>query len=183
MEPFSHPLLDIKKGCFNSASGRVIDIMNPRPDMIDIEDIANALSNMCRFGGHTKGFYSVAQHSVIVSRMVPQPQRLEALLHDATEAFVQDIISPLKHILGETYKPIEAKWEAAIASEYGITLPLHELVKDADIQALQLEFDCLLLGKRDEWDLKMKELGLPVTQWTPGWAKDKFLYEFRQYKK
>jgi len=78
-------------------SGGTFDILNPRAEDVRIEDIAHALSQQCRFTGHTKTFYSVAQHSVLASTLVAAPDELWALLHDASEAYMGDMNRPLKH--------------------------------------------------------------------------------------
>jgi 5'-deoxynucleotidase YfbR-like HD superfamily hydrolase len=77
-------------------SGKRFDYINSTADDVDIEDIANALSNICRFAGHVPEFYSVAQHSVLCSQIVPPEFAFEALMHDAAEAYCQDIPQPLK---------------------------------------------------------------------------------------
>ena len=79
-----------------TASGLHFDYRDIMRNEVKIEDIAHALSHLCRFGGHVPRFYSVAQHSVIVSHLVPPEHALGALLHDATEAFVQDVVRPVK---------------------------------------------------------------------------------------
>jgi len=82
-----------------TASGKLVDLLNPQPNDIDFRDIGHALSHLCRFTGHTKYFYSVAQHSLMMAEIVSHPARNYALLHDAKEAFIQDLSTPLKHAL------------------------------------------------------------------------------------
>lgn len=121
-----------------TATGRYFDLANPDPASIHIEDIATALSRLCRFTGHTQHFYSVAQHSVSVSRLVPQEYALEGLLHDASEAYLGDVSSPLKQMLPD-YRAIEKKVEAAIAERFWLIFPLHPSVKQADLKMLVTE--------------------------------------------
>ncbi len=88
-------------------------------DDIVINDIAVSLSNICRFAGHLSHFYSVAQHAVLCSQLVPQEFAFEALMHDATEAYCQDIPAPLKRLLPD-YKRMEEKIDAVIREKYGL---------------------------------------------------------------
>src|SRR5690606_28894528 len=103
--------------CIRTHSGNYIDVLNPNPDLIDINDIAHSLSMQCRFGGHTKVFYSVAQHSVECAKRVSPEFQLAALLHDASEAFLLDIPSPIKHRL-TNYKEIENTLMQVIAKKF-----------------------------------------------------------------
>lgn len=100
-------------------TGRRFDLLNPAASDVDIRDIAHALSNCCRFAGHTKQFYSVAQHSVIVSRVCEPRDALYGLLHDAAEAYTGDLTRPLKKTLPEFYE-IERRIEAAIFVRFGL---------------------------------------------------------------
>lgn len=126
---------------FITFTGQRLYLLDPEPSKIEINDIAHALSRQCRFNGHTREFYSVAQHSVLVSKLVPQGVPIVALcglLHDATEAFLGDMIRPLKRLL-PAYSELEAMWWEAIARAYKLPLQLPEVVKHADHVMLQTE--------------------------------------------
>ena len=126
-------------------SGRRLDLLEPSPLDIEIEDIAHGLARVARWNGQTKGAhaFSVAQHCVLVERLVTElnprltPEaRLMALLHDAPEYVVGDLISPFKAAIGINYKELELKLQAAIHLRFGLpaTLPklLSALFKKAD---------------------------------------------------
>lgn len=100
-------------------SGRRIDLLSLNQNVYNILDIAHALSNICRFTGHTRSFYSVAQHSVLVSLLVPPEDALAGLLHDAAEAFLGDVTSPLNQLL-PNYQAIERRIGKAILAHFGI---------------------------------------------------------------
>jgi len=122
-----------------TAFGNHFDIQNPDPATIDIRDIAHALSHLCRFTGHTRKFYSVAQHSVMVSRLVPKGLALEGLLHDASEAYLGDVSSPLKGLLPD-YQRLEKKVQLAIVQRFGLNCSLNlKIIHDADMAALATE--------------------------------------------
>jgi len=129
-----------RRDWFVTASGRRAFVLAPDPDWIVVGDIAHALSMLCRFGGHTREFYSVAQHSVMVSNLVPSTYALHGLLHDASEAYLGDVIRPLKGLL-PAYKHIEEAWEGVIAVKYGLawTDDAVDCVKRADCVALVTE--------------------------------------------
>ena len=113
--------------------------MDARPEEVDIGDIAHALAHQCRFGGHTNSFYSVAQHSVIVSNNVPNHLAVQGLLHDATEAYIVDVPTPIKKYL-TNYKEIEHGLAKVIGRRFGVELAdLSKEVKSADARALWTE--------------------------------------------
>lgn len=129
-----------------------VSVQNPKPNQFDVEDIAYALSNTCRFNGHCSGFLSVAEHSVLVSRRVPDNLRLAALLHDATEAYLGDIPSPIKQFLPD-YKALEQVFEKAIDERFELALSDADraLVKEADIDALFTEAHFLIPSQGKDW--------------------------------
>lgn len=126
-------------------TGHYIDLLDPDPSRICIEDIAHALSNLCRFAGHTNHFYSVAQHSINLAHgpYVPDIYALEALLHDASEAYLVDIPRPLKNLLPE-YVKIEKNMQIIIGTVFGLkyhTDPLvARIIDEADARILKAEF-------------------------------------------
>lgn len=127
-------------------SGQKFFPLDPRPDEINIGDIAHALANQCRFNGHTTKFYSVAEHVWHCSYLVPPEFALEALLHDAAEAYVGDIIRPLKLIpdIKAVYGPIEEAVERAVAERFDLVYPWPEWVKKADEMMVTAEMDQII---------------------------------------
>lgn len=145
-------------------TGRAFSLLNPSPDDIDIADIAHSLSMQCRFAGHTKRFYSVAEHCVLASRAVPGDLALVTLMHDAAEAYVQDITRPLKEIF-TGYRDVENRIWRAIAYRYNLPGVLPEAVKLADMRMLATEAKALMGPPPQTWNLPfpsyaMEEIGL-----------------------
>lgn len=125
-------------------TGIAFDLAEPRPDMFSIIDIAHALSNICRFTGHTRHFYSVAHHSLIASHMVRKPHyQLEGLMHDAAEAYYGDMSTPLKKTLAgfghDPYAELVEKAERAMADRFGLRYPWPLEVHEADGLLLAVE--------------------------------------------
>ena len=118
------------RGYFNFA--------DPDSTPVTVYDIARGLSHLCRFAGQCPRFYSVAEHSIHVSKLVPQHLAWDALFHDCAEAFLGDVTSPLKNLLPD-YQAIEARVEASLARQFGFQTPMSPEVKDADRRMLALE--------------------------------------------
>lgn len=123
-----------------TASGVQFDLEYPTADMVLVGDIAGALSKLCRYTGHLKGdeFYSVAQHSVLVSNLVPEEFAFEGLLHDAAEAYIGDVSSPLKKMLAD-YRRVEHNIERVIRNKFALPPLMSPEVKKADHLALGIE--------------------------------------------
>jgi len=135
--------------------------LDPRPEDINIEDIAHALSNVCRYGGHCTQFISVAQHSCIVSKLVPKGMEMWGLLHDASEAYLVDIPRPLKEYLGNYYA-IEKECMSAVAVKFNLQLPIPEEVKLADDAALKIERELFMLKtNKAVWFIDDMHVDLP----------------------
>jgi hypothetical protein len=165
-------------------SGDYFDFINPECCEIHIEDIAHALSHICRFNGHTHTFYSVAQHSVHVSKVMewilPEAQ-MEGLLHDAAEAFIGDVTRPLKQLL-QDYKAIEQRVERALFQVFGIAYPLSQSVKYADLILLATEQRDLMPTHDDQWALikDVKPLQEHIVPWTSEQAFREFMRRYEE---
>ena len=160
-------------------TGKKIDFNNVTEDDICIEDIAEALSKECRFGGHCKKFYSVAQHSYLTALIVTPDYALEALLHDATEAYLKDIPSPLKALLPD-YKAIEKRLDAVIRRKFGLPEKMSGEVKKADLVMLATERNFLLKDDGSEWPCLAgvePHPTLKIVSLQPFWAR-KLFFDF-----
>lgn len=132
------------KDCIRTYTGLYMNVFEPTLEMICIEDIAHALSHIPRFGGHTKKFYSVAEHCLLLWQNANSGLKLQALMHDASEAYLLDIPSPIKKQL-KGYKEMEDRLMNLIAEKYGFEYPLSEHVKQLDKEALRFEWDNAVL--------------------------------------
>jgi 5'-deoxynucleotidase YfbR-like HD superfamily hydrolase len=145
--PPVEPYVIKSRGDFTTYTGKKLNILYPDPKLIDIEDIAVQLSRIPRFNGATKRTYTVAQHSVFVATIIHPAYTLQGLLHDATEAYLGDIISPLKYEL-PSYLRIELVWELVIREKFNLfvnsPLDLQKEIKKADEIAALLEYRDLM---------------------------------------
>lgn len=158
-------------------SGKKIVYDDLRPEMFDIRDIAHALSNICRFGGHIEQFYSVAQHSVMVSKIVPKHLALAALLHDASEAYLSDIVRPAKRMLPQ-YKELELKLQLVIEERFKVTFD-HEEIHIADNRALYAEAEHFY-GDISDWGLDNFVWDALIQPWNNRHAKVMFMQRFNE---
>ena len=160
-------------------SGLKFDFLNPDVNSIRIKDIAHALSNICRYTGHTKEFYSVAQHSVYVADCVLKEDALAGLLHDATEAYLTDISKPLKVLLPRYCELEDFIW-TKIAERFGLPEKLPISVKDADWRLLATEKRDLLSCSGPAWNTVIGIECLPekIVPWEPKFAEEMFLNRY-----
>jgi 5'-deoxynucleotidase YfbR-like HD superfamily hydrolase len=161
-------------------SGRRFDPLNPNYESIVIQDIAHSLSMQCRFSGHIAEFYSVAQHSVGVSYLCNEEDALHGLLHDASEAYLVDIPSPLKKSGNfNFYLDFEAKMMSAVYKRFQLSGPEPDSVKKADKLMLNIEANSLL-NARNDWHLESMIPPLKVSSMSPKDAKKIFLKRFAE---
>jgi hypothetical protein len=153
--------------------------LDPWPSEVHLYDIAHALSNLCRYGGHCKKFYSVAEHSVHVSRVVPPEHALAGLLHDATEAYCADVPRPLKRFL-TGYAEIEQRIWVAIATRFQLPVDLPATVKEADNTVLLAEKE-QILGPTPlpwHWAAGLNPADVRIDCWSPHDAKQAFIHRY-----
>ena len=168
-------------------SGRRVNPFDAAPEDIDPGDIALALSNLCRFGGHSRAFYSVAQHSVIVSDLLaeqgaPREEVLAALLHDASEAYLGDLPHPIKHRseLGARFREAEQRLEAVIVRRFGLP-EASARIKPIDRALLATERRTF---SRVAWEWPeldgVEPLEIEIEPWEPARAAREFLDRYER---
>lgn len=160
-------------------TGRQFYPLAPEVDDIDIADIAHALSLICRYGGHVDRFYSVAEHCVLVSQSVPAHDAMWGLLHDAAEAYVGDMVRPLKHHMPD-YRLIEDRLLRVIAEHFGMKgASFSASVKDADNRILLTERAALMSAPPVAWQQDgLQPLDVEVRGLAPADAEALFLAQF-----
>lgn len=160
-------------------SGRRFNPTKPYVDAIVIQDIAHSLSMQCRFSGHVKRFYSVAQHSVLVSYICDSADAFWGLMHDATEAYLVDVPRPLKRSgKFDAYLEFEANLQAAICQRFGLPQKEPPSVKKADTILLATEARDLMSSLRSDWIQPCDPLPLKIEPLSPARAKDLFMKRF-----
>lgn len=177
--------IEVDGGFIVTYSGEIIEPLNPNLDAINIEDIAHSLANQCRFTGHVRKFYSVAEHSVRVAKWILFTEKeelnfgnwtpMQGLLHDASEAYLADIARPVKQQpeIGVFYKAAEERLEKTIAEKFGYDFPYAPIVKRAD----------QVLLRSEQRDLMPDRLRFPgeeyldytIYPWSPELAEAHFL--------
>ena len=161
-------------GSIRTYSGLTFWPLNPHPALVGIGDVAHFLAHQCRFGGHTRNFYSVAQHSVRVSQACAAKDALWGLLHDASEAYLVDVPAPLKQLPEfAAYRRAELRLQSVIVGRFGLSAQQPKSVTAADHCLLEIEMQEL-------FDIKPGESISETECWTPAVAEEHFMERFRQ---
>jgi hypothetical protein len=175
-------------------TGRKFSLLDPQPEDVCIQDIAHALTNICRFQGHCKGFYSVAQHSVHVADLCPTPYKLDAILHDAGEAYYGDITRPQKIVFRamtqianrcgqwSAFDAFTKRIDRIIAMVFHLSESLPDCVSRADDVMLATEARDLLLPPPLPWPKLPAPLRQTVAPWMPEEACAQFMRTYEDFK-
>ncbi len=183
------------KNWLETRSGVIVDLTDPRPGDIHRADIAHALANTCRYGGHTSEFYSVAEHCVLMADWAfdfhgpdhvynnKQEFARECLLHDAAEAYVGDLVSGVKRLV-PGFQELEDRFDRVIRQAFGLgPCRWSAEVKEADTRILVDEAVRLMTTKGARWKIleDVRSLGVEIKCWKPDQARDEFLWRFERY--
>jgi hypothetical protein len=175
-------MIDVEPGPFiQTLSGRRVNPLDAAPEDIDPVDIANSLANLCRFGGHSRGFYSVAQHSVIVCDLLEErgatpDELMAALLHDAAEAYLGDLPHPIKHrsALGAAFRTAEKQLEAVIIERFALPEASARIKPlDRALLATERRIFSTISWEWPELD-GVEPLPLVIEPWLPDRAREEF---------
>lgn len=171
-------------------TGQALDFLNPTVEMVNIRDIGQSLARTSRYNGHTKWVYSVAQHSVYVSRLCAPRHKLVGLLHDAVEAYTGDLVAPFKRLPGGLegkVMEVEERLGHVVAEKFGLPKRIPKEVKKADLQMLATEKEQLMGPLEEAWIEKGYTWTLPyapVDIVIEKWDEDKSYWEFmKEYQR
>lgn len=171
-------------GWIQTHSRKRFSLLNPDPESVDILDIAHSLSHQCRFLGHVEKFYSVAQHSVLVSLLCPSELALWGLLHDAAEAYIGDMPMPLKCLPEmEEYRKVEAGVMLAVCTKFKLPLEEPGGVIEVDQRLLATEArDLLQTDAQRDWGHRVPPFGEGTIEpcWSSSLAYAKFLARYSE---
>lgn len=167
-----------KGGWIQTYTGRQFWPMDPCPEEVIIQDIAHSLSMMCRYAGHCERFYSVAEHSVLLARHVSPANKLAALLHDSSEAYLVDVPRPVKPFLAG-YREAESLVMEAVCTRFGLPIEFPQEVHDADKAILTDEMRQNMKPAAVAWESEAEPLGVKLQYWSPEEAELEFMTEFK----
>lgn len=176
-----------------TAGGRAFDLLRPQASDVDFDEVSAALSKLCRFAGHTREFYSVAEHSVHVASILPKEMQLYGLLHDAHEAYLGDWPTPVKVALGrfsgdaaQARRQLEIRVQKAVHEAAGLPEPdvgTRLAIHEADMRVLLAERAELMAPPPKAWDGGLEEIvpaDVTLELWEPKLADFAFRLHFRE---
>jgi uncharacterized protein len=171
------------------SAGHYVDLANPDPATIEIDSIASALAKICRFGGHSPKFYSVAEHCIHATNLavasgVTGEALLAVFLHDAAEAYIGDVVKPLKWIMID-YMVTEQRIEGAIEEAFSVDFELHkDVIKRFDRAMLRAEKLGMWPGDSEMWSgfADAEAFDVPLAFWSPEEAENHFLAMARTFQ-
>jgi len=162
-------------------TGKKFYFLEPQETEVDIIDIAHSLSMQCRYTGHCRKFYSVAEHCIHVADLCSDESKLYGLLHDASEAYLTDIASPVKPFL-QNYKMMEKQIMSTVYEKFGLEPSLPIEVQKIDLAILRTEADQLMISRGKDWVVNKNNseplLSVEIKCYAPTEAKEKFLEMF-----
>lgn len=176
----------VEEDFIETGTGIAFHFLEPKEDEIDIFDIANSLSNQCRYTGHVKKFYSVAEHCCHLYDYAKTKAKYHfekfelktILLHDASEAYLTDIARPIKNHIPD-YRKLEVRIEEVVASKFGIVYPYPAWVKEYDMRILLDEREQVMRPSKNVWAVDGQEpLGVNINFWEPSEAFLNFLARY-----
>lgn len=173
-------LYQVEDGWIETFTGIRFFFMTPTPDMFSIIDVAHALALQCRYNGHTKTHYSVAEHCVLMSDWLRDRGHdkltcLTALLHDVAETYIGDLPRPVKEKV-PAFKEIEKTIEAAAAEKFRFAYPFPKIVKELDARILKDEREQAMPKSDNEWGTdSLESMGIRVRNWDHRTAESMFL--------
>lgn len=184
--------MGVEFGCVGNTirlrSGLYLDLSDPRENQFTLEDVAGALSKICRFGGQIECFYSVAEHSYWCGYQaecdgLSRDEVCAVLLHDAAEAFVGDVVKPLKIMLGE-FGRIERRVEGVIERKFGVDFGRHKnVIRKIDQEMLIAERRAMFSVDDVQWpgEDDVRRLTHQFGKWLPPCAEEVFLSAAKQW--
>ena len=178
-------------------TGKVFDFLNPKPEMVCIEDIAHSLSNLCRYTGHVRKFYSVGEHCILMALSDKCPgDPMSKLLHDAAEAYIGDMASPWKRLLqveptfektlatgvfGGSVREFENRILEIISEALGVSINITAEVKTSDMIMLATEVRDLMPSS-EAWGELPEPLEIKIPCWKSAYVEEHFLNIYSQLK-
>lgn len=153
--------------------------LKPKPEDVDIRDISHALAMQCRYNGHCQKYYSVAEHSVRISDVLPQDLKLWGLLHDSAEAYIGDMIRPIKQ-KADWFNEVEEHLLEVIAQHFNLPWPIPKEIWEADDRMLVTEVRDILAEPPVAWNLNAEPYFFKIDPLSPEEAERWFLSQYRK---